>query len=44
MTHNGQPDVLEFKDMGGGVIVAGDADDIKFIIAVELRLERSRHH
>ncbi len=43
MTHTGQPDVLEFKDIGGEVMVAGEADEVEFIIAVELRFEKSRH-
>ncbi len=43
MTHSGQLDVLEFKVMGGGVMVAGEADEVELIVAVELRLEKSRH-
>ena len=34
MTHGGQPDVLEFKDTGGEVMVAEEADEVEFIIAV----------
>ena len=30
--------MLEFTDMSGEVMVAGDADEVEFIIAVELRL------
>ena len=43
MTHSGQPDVLEFTDMGGEIMVAGDADEVESIIAVELRLGKSKH-
>ena len=43
MTHSGQLDVVELKDMGGEVMVTADADAVKFIIAVELRLGKSRH-
>ena len=43
MTHSGQPVVLEFKEMGGDVMVAVEADDVAFVIAVELRAGKSRH-
>ena len=43
MTQSGQLDVVELKAMGGEVMVAGDADEFKLIIAVELRLGKSRH-
>ena len=43
MTHRGQADVLELKGTGREVMVARGADDVKSIIAVELRLGKSRH-
>ena len=42
MTHSGQPDALELKDMGGEVMVAGEAEGVECIIAVELLFEKSR--
>ena len=35
--------MLEFKVLGGEVMVAGGAEEVEFIITVELLLETSRH-
>ena len=43
MAQSGQPDVLKFKEMGGDVMVAREADEVAFVIAEELRAGKSRH-
>ena len=35
--------MLEFKEMGGDVMVAGDADEAAFVTAVELWAGKSGH-